>query len=189
LPTLEEIKAQLEHLDGVSKLFGRKEIKELPNILWEDEKLEKLVQGFYAKGNGILVATNKRLIFIDKGLMYGLRVEDFPYDKISSIQYSTGMLLGKITIFTSGNKALIEQIDKSQVKQFGEYVRARISGSLEHASYQSNDKQSPPQPTEVRSSGVDDELIEALERLGKLKEQGILTEEEFTAKKKQLLGI
>jgi Bacterial PH domain/Short C-terminal domain len=187
MPTLEEIKGQLEHLDGASKFLGRKEIKELPNILWEDEKLEKIVQGFYAKGNGVLVATNKRLVFIDKGLIYGLRVEDFPYDKISSIQYSTGMLLGKITIFTSGNKALIEQIDKAQVKLFAEYVRARISGSQDHASYFESEEETKLESSSFPQSN--DETIEFLERLGKLKEQGILTEEEFTAKKKQLLGI
>jgi Bacterial PH domain/Short C-terminal domain len=185
MPTMEEVKLQLENLDGVSKFLGKKEIKELPNILWEDENLEMLVQGFYVKGNGILVATNKRLIFIDKGMLYGLRVEDFPYDKISSIQYSTGMMLGKITIFTSGNKALIEQIDKGQVKHFAEYVRARISGTKEHASLQ-KDK---PKETPEASNNTDENIIVMLERLGKLKEQGILTEEEFSAKKKQLLGI
>ncbi len=34
-----------------------------------------------------------------------------------------------------------------------------------------------------------DELTTQLESLEKLKEQGILTEEEFTAKKKQILGL
>lgn len=187
VPTTEEIKTQLDNLDGVSKFFGKKEIKELPNILWEDEELEKLVQGYYAKGNGILVATNKRLIFIDKGLFYGLRVEDFPYDKISSIQYSTGMMFGKITIFTSGNKAEIEQVEKGQVKVFSEYVRARISSTKEHASYSNQEKKKS-----LNTNGTsknDDDLIVLLEGLGKLKEQGMLTEEEFSAKKKQLLGI
>ncbi len=188
MPTIEEIKNQLENLDGVSKFFGQKEIKELPNILWEDEKLEKLVQGFYSKGNGILVATNKRLIFIDKGLLYGLRVEDFPYDKISSIQYSTGLALGKITIFTSGNKAVIEQIDKGQTKVFAEYVRARISGTTDHAIFQS-DKKPESQTTVDASPNNEEDIVELLERLGKLKDQGILTEEEFTAKKKQVLAI
>lgn len=178
MPTLDEIHQQLKNLDDVSKFFGKKEIKELPNILWEDEKLEKLVQGFYTKGNGVLVATNKRLIFIDKGLLYGVRVEDFPYDKISSIQYSTGMVLGKITIFTSGNNAVIEQIDKSQVKIFAEYVRARISGVKEHASL----------PTSTNEQ-IDDDFINKLERLAKLKEQGILTEEEFTQQKNRILNL
>lgn len=178
MPTLEEIQAQLQNLDGVSKLFGRKEIKELPNILWEDETLEALVQGYYAKGQGILVATNKRLIFINKGMLFGMKVEDFPYDKISSIQYETGLFLGKIIIFTSGNKAVIENIDKHQTKDFAEYVRARITRATEHAGLVSR-----------IADKSDDDVISQLERLAKLKEQGILTEDEFQAKKKQLLEI
>jgi len=34
-----------------------------------------------------------------------------------------------------------------------------------------------------------DDTAAQIEELGKLKEQGLLTEEEFTAKKKQILGI
>ena len=111
MPTLEEIKSQISNIDGGSKFFGFKEIKELPNILWEDEVVECLVQGVYGNGMGILCSTNKRLVFVDKGMLYGLKVEDFPYAKITSIQYETGMLMGKITIFASGNKADIDHID------------------------------------------------------------------------------
>ena len=42
-----------------------------------------------------------------KGFIFGLKVEDFPYDKISSIQYETGLIFGKLTIFTSGKIRLI----------------------------------------------------------------------------------
>jgi hypothetical protein len=86
MPTLEDIKKQVSSLDGTSMLLGRKEIKELPSILWEDECVEQIIQGTYNNGNGILVATNKRLVFVDKGIIFGLKVEDFPYDKITSIQ-------------------------------------------------------------------------------------------------------
>jgi len=75
------------------KFVGR-EVKELPNILWDDEQVLDLVQGFYNNSTGILVATQKRLLFVDKALLGGVKVEDFPLDKISSLQYSTGMLLG-----------------------------------------------------------------------------------------------
>ena len=37
MPTLEEVKNQISSISDVSKLIGRKEIKELPDILWEDE--------------------------------------------------------------------------------------------------------------------------------------------------------
>lgn len=86
MPTLEDIKKQINRLDGASKLLGFKEIKALPDILWDDENIERIVQGMYNNGLGILCATNKRLLFVDKGLLYGLTVEDFPYDKITSIQ-------------------------------------------------------------------------------------------------------
>lgn len=116
MSTLEEIEMQISYLDGCSKLLGRKEIKELPNILWEDEKIEKL---------------------------WGLRVEDFPYDKVTSIQHETGMLLGKITIFASGNKAVIDQVDKQQARNIYEYVRARITSTKEHVSFQEQPKHHP----------------------------------------------
>ncbi len=135
MPTIEEIQEQIKRLDGTSKLLGFKEIGELPNILWEDEKVEAIIQGRYADRNGILVATNKRLIFVEKGLLWGLRVEDFEYSKVSSIQYNAGLILGKITVFAAGNKAEIDQVPKQQGKTFTDYVRARMTGATPHASY------------------------------------------------------
>ena len=126
MPTLEEIQKQVAAIEGGSKFMPRKEIKELPNVLARDERVEQLAPGFYNGGIGLLVATNRRLIFVDKGMLYGLRVEDFHYDRISSIQYKTGLLLGEITIYSSGNRAEISQVEKSVVRQFGEYVRAKI---------------------------------------------------------------
>jgi len=175
MPTLEEIKSQIRSIDGMAKFLGKREIKELPNILWENENVEKLIQGTYNNGNGILICTNKRLIFIDKGMLFGLQVEDFPLDKISSIQYSTGILLGKLTIFASGNKAVIDNVDKLQVRVFGDFVTNKI-----------NSKDKNKNLIKVESS--EDDIISKLERLATLKEKGILTDEEFLAQKNKILN-
>jgi hypothetical protein len=176
MPTLEQIQEQLKRIDGVSHLLGRKEIKELPAILWEDEHVDHMLSGIYNNGLGALFATNRRLLFVDKGLIFGLKVEDFPYDKITSIQYETGIIQGKLTIFASGNRAEITNCDKVLVRGFAEYARARIS-SL-HAG------KAVPAPT---PDGNDD-TISKLERLAKLKEQGILTDEEFMQQKAKILS-
>ncbi len=178
MPTLEQIRLQIKSIDGLSTLLGKREIKELPNILWENENVENLIQGTYNNGNGILVATNTRLIFIDKGLVFGLKVEDFPYDKISSIQYSTGLLLGKLTIFASGNKAVIDNVDKQRVRIFGDVVRNKIS---------SKDTVETPTNQSQQKKDNSDDVVSKLERLAKLKEQGILTEEEFNQQKLKIL--
>ena len=129
----------------------------------------------------MLVATNSRVIFVDKGLIYGVRVEDFAYDQLTSIEYKTGMIFGKITMFAAGNRAVISQIPKEPAKDFADYVRARISNASPQASV------TPTRPPlSPQEPGQD--FIAQLERLGDLKERGILTEEEFLAQKKKILG-
>jgi hypothetical protein len=49
--------------------------------------------------------------------------------------------------------------------------------------------QQEPGMEQAPSAGGGDDTTAQLEQLAKLKQEGILTEEEFTAKKKQILGI
>lgn len=175
MPTLEEIQGQLKRIDGISHLLARKEIKELPAILWENEQVEHMLQGMYNNGLGALFATNKRLVFVDKGLLFGLKVEDFPYDKITSIQYETKILQGTLTIFASGNKAEITHAEKALVRTFAEHVRARISAPVESKAI-------------AEPASGDDDIISKLERLAKLKEKGILSEDEFAQQKARILA-
>jgi hypothetical protein len=169
---LDEILSQIKALqiDNASQFFGRKEIKELPSILAPSEKIDNLIQGVYSGGFGILVSTNRRLIFIDKGLFYGLKVEDFPLDKITSIQYETGLMFGEIKIHTSANIAKIENVDKSSARKFAEFIRDKLS-----------------QPKENISVSSQPDILEQIEKLAKLKENGILSEQEFVEQKKKLL--
>jgi hypothetical protein len=173
---LEEIKTTIQDLklDNMSSFFGRKEINELPDILAADEQIDNIIQGMYNNGQGILVSTNRRLVFVDKGLLYGIKVEDFPLDKLTSIQYETGLLFGKVKLHTSGNIASIEQVDKSAARKFAEFVRDKLSQPKQQA---------PVQPAAAAQPGI----LEQIEKLAQLKEKGILSEEEFTEQKKKLL--
>ncbi len=174
MPTLEQIQSQITNLDNISKFGGKKEIKELPNILWEDEVIQKLEEVFYKSGTGILVATNRRLIFINKG-MFSLKVEDFSYDKITSIEYKKGLLVGEITIYASGNRATIENIGKNEAQNFAEFIRANL-GNMNKV-----------QNSEIVASNSDD-IVSKLERLAVLKEKGILSEDEFLTQKAKILA-
>ena len=180
MPSLEEIQEQIRGAlsDRDRRSLGQpREIKELPSILAEDEIIENILSGIYSNRRGILVATNRRLIFVDKGIMGGVKVKDFSYEKISSIQYKTGMFLGEITIFSSGNDANISHIDKDVARSFGDFVRARISSP-----------KPPPAITSDVDSPTQDDVIIKLERLAKLKEQGVLDDREFQEQKRRMLG-
>ena len=176
MPSLEEVKEQLRGLDSWSAILGRKEINELPRILWEGEQIRGAIQGLYNNRLGLLVSTDRRLVFVDKGWL-SLKVEDFPYDKISSIQYELGWIFGEITVFASGNRAEIKQLAKDQTRPFAEKVRNMISGG-----------QGFPQSTPRRGDETSSEdLVAQLEKLAKLREQGILTDAEFAEQKRLVL--
>ena len=174
---VEALNSVLKKIDGMNKWINRWEIKELPSILWEDELPEKLITGTYNNGWGILVATNRRLLFIDKGVI-SLKVEDFPYDKITSIESKTGMVFGRLTIYASGNKEQLEYADKELLRGFADFLRAKIS---------TQKPQSSPSTPSVKKPVMTMSVADELEKLAGLRDRGIITNEEFAAQKAKLL--
>ncbi|AZA80153.1 hypothetical protein EG347_04335 [Chryseobacterium sp. G0186] len=169
----DQIKDELEKLDINPTFFARKEIRELPNILSADEKIVYLVEGRNKTTTHhiILVATDRRLIFVDKEFMYGLKVEDFSYSKISSIQYEAELMLASIDIHVSDDIVEIDGVGKYDAELFCEKVRDFMS-----------------RPEEYFPNKPEPSVLDQLEQLGRLKENGVLSEEEFIEQKKKLLG-
>lgn len=183
MPSSDEIKDTIKKFGMTNAWLVKQEIAALPSVLWEDETIAGAVHGHYNDRSGMLVATQRRLIFLDKGWA-SLKVEDFPYDKITSIQYSTGMLFGEIIIFASGNKAKISQMAKGETVAFADLARNHIN------------KLSAPAPTpapafQPSSTALDpaEQRLAMLERLAQLKQQGILTDDEFLAQKAKILAM
>jgi hypothetical protein len=152
-----------------------REVKKLVEHLWEGEYVEAMTKGAYGRGTGLVVLTDRRLLFIFEGLM-GSSSEDFPLDRISSVQWSSGVVLGKIIVFASGNKAEIKNVNKDDGKEITDRIRHRLSAPLPVA---------PPGASlaPVNTSDVYDQL----RRLGELRDSGVLTPQEFETKKAELL--
>lgn len=124
--------------------------------------------------NGIFIATEKRVVFYAKK-MFGYDMEVFPYTNISSIEVSKGFMGHSINLFASGNKVKMKWINHGDVAKFIEIVKERI--------------QKKDASSQVAAAVDTPDVADQIAKLASLKEQGILTEEEFSAKKKQLLGI
>src|SRR5690606_4329640 len=160
-------------LDGVSQVelaFVGMELKHLPSILQDGELPEKIVPGRFRNAQGILVATDRRLIFFDKGLL-GSTVAEYPYRSITSIEHGTGLVAGEIRITVAGNMDKIDQIFKEHVQGFVAFVRAK----MEQAQAQTTAAPAPDLATQIQ-------------QLANLREQGLLTDKQFEAAKNRLLG-
>jgi len=158
-----------------SKLGSGKEIKRLAGYLWEDEHVERMTKGTYGAGTGLIVLTDRRLLFLKEGITK--KTEDFPLEKVSSVQWSSGLTLGTITIFASGNKAEIKNVNKDDGKAVTDHVRQRLAA---------------PQPTEATSveqgAALQMDIPDQIRKLGELRDSGVVTPEEFEAKKAELLA-
>ncbi|GLW90254.1 PH domain-containing protein [Actinokineospora globicatena] len=173
------------------RLGGGRELKRLTNHLWEGEFVHLLAVGRYGAGQGLVALTDRRLLFVLDGITRKT-TEDFPLDKISSVQWSSGLITGTLAVFASGNKADIEQMDKKDGKQIADALRARLSGPPPGApSHQPPAYPPPPQhqayPPPVPPAPAED-VYEQLRKLGELRDLGVLTVEEFERKKQELLA-
>ena len=70
----------------------------------------------------------------------------------------------------------------------GLIVGAAVGSSIAGANARKNAAASEPDAVEA-APDQGDEQIAQIEKLAQLKDQGILTQEEFNAKKKQILGL
>ncbi|WP_290846436.1 PH domain-containing protein [Flavobacterium sp.] len=169
---LAEIKLIVAKLNP--SVVNKREIGELPEILTSDEVIEKLESGYLdegkGSGHGLLIATNQRLIFIDKSMLsFGIKMEDFPYDRISSVSVETGFMKGILKIICSGNTAKINMIVGA--KDFSEFIRQKTAVK-------------PSSPTIVQA---EPDILGQIEKLADLRSKGILTDDEFSSKKALLL--
>src|ERR671934_48203 len=127
MPTLDEVRSQFG-LHGLRGLLSRPEIAELPRVLAEDETVLDAVQGWFEQSSGLLVATDRRLLFVDKGMVYGLKLEGLAYDRLLGIRRRSGLLLATITIIGQGTTAEIRGVSGERADEFCALVSDRIAG-------------------------------------------------------------
>lgn len=161
------------------RLGGGREIKKLAQHLHEDETVRFIVKGTYVGRQGILVLTDLRLLFLFHGWVQQAK-EDFPLRLISSVQTRLGVVSGHIRIFVAGSSAQIDGIIKTDVEPLAQAVRSGM------AEQQRNEPGPAPTPAQPVAPPADDPYV-ALERLAALRDSGVLTEEEFAAKKQEIL--
>lgn len=97
----------------------RKEIKELNNILLNDEICKYIVFGAIGLKNQIVVITNERVIFLNKNI----DVEELFIKDIKFIKGTNGIGLGKVEIALKDNNILIKNINKIYVDEMVKIIK------------------------------------------------------------------
>lgn len=156
---------------GDDQFFTKKELNYLPEILKDGEQVLAFTSRLMDGHTWLLVLTDQRLIFLDKGMLYGLKQEIMNLSVIQSVGCSTGILFGTINITHSSKSVKIENVWKKNVKLFTNVIQEQM------------DLINNPNMRHAVTTAKEEDKYNKLEKLHNLKERGIITEEEFNKKK------
>lgn len=139
---VKSVEAQLKRIKFNPNAWGRAEVKELPNILHPEERIYECVNGTYDGGFALLVATDMRVLLIDKKPLNFLTVEDLRFDMINEIDYNHRLMGAKI-IISAGNKTLnFRSYNQTRLRKLIGHVQDRMSDiKKEQSEHQENQKQ------------------------------------------------
>ncbi|MCY1570213.1 PH domain-containing protein [Staphylococcus pettenkoferi] len=160
---------------GVHDLFGtKKEVKELPLLLKENEKIMYATSGLFEGNTYLIICTDKRLLFLDKGMIYGLKFHEFPFDKINSVSYKKGIMFGQILVYHGSSYITINSILKETVSVMANAIQFQIET---HKNKDKNNNQNH------NNFSAADELL----KYKQLLDAELITQEEFNKKKRELI--
>jgi hypothetical protein len=174
MPSYEEIKKQIAALPDRYVFWTQKEIRALPKILVEGERILALTSGFMNKSTWLLVCTDSRLIFLNRGMFFGLRQIQIPLERVQSIDHSFVLVFGNISVWDGASSVGIGMVLKSSIMPFVRATEEAMSAIKRQG------KRSASTPTH--------DIASQLERLAALRDRGVLTLEEFEQQKRKILG-
>lgn len=166
----DDIAAARDRLKG-PKIGAGRELRKLVEHLAPGEDVSAVAPGTFGGSIGLLVLTDRRILFVLETITKRT-MEDFPLRAITSVTSKSGIINATVSIMTGGARAEITSVYKDDAKAFVDLARDAV------ATYGS-----APAPAAAAPSTAD-ELV----KLAGLRDQGVLTDEEFTAAKARLLA-
>jgi len=209
MKTIQEIEKQFENA-GIPEFKDNRNLSLLTEILHDDETIEMACIGHKMKENkallggkydvkdisqGLILATNVRVLYVNMGMLWGYTLEDYDYSKISSVEQSRGMLTTLIEILASGNSVVLGNIQHEQAKRIASAIGNRIGQSNKRVEIQQKIIHGD-NITEIKDSvlnrsnvGGGSSKMQELKDLTEMKKEGLINDDEFQNMKNEILGV
>lgn len=169
---------------GFNAKWRLKHFQIVENQLKDDEEvlvafigIKNYVSPTQHEENWAYAVTNKRIIIGQKGLI-GEKVDVISLRDLNDISFKKGMVYGILTIDT-----IKEEFNVAIIKNIATNVHKLVTNALMDLKEEMHQSSQPVQQVKA------DDPYEEIKKLKELLDMGIITEEEFDLKKKNILGI
>lgn len=189
MPTREQVWKEVKALPHTYIFYTRKEINYLPKVLNEGEHVLALTSGFMQNRTWLAVCTNRRILFIDCGMFFGVRQVQINLDRLQTIESDVGLVFGTIRVVDAGSAMAIGMVLRSTIAPFVRTVQNAMDQYKRLMAYDM-----ARATTNAMGGHAGDHtphpgsnMINELERLAKLKADGHLSDTEYQVAKAKLL--
>jgi hypothetical protein len=157
------------------KLGIGREVKLLNEQLHPGEEVFRLAKASHGGKTGVLAVTNERVLWYHAAPI-GRTLIDQRHDRISSVKAHKGVIGASLVVNAGGDEWTLRNVyPKEAVDQIAQVIR--------------DEAQSRNMPVAVPVPPAQaPDLMDQLKKLGELRDAGVLTNEEFEAKKSDLLS-
>jgi hypothetical protein len=125
---------------------------------------------------GVLAVTPRRVVMRVKK-MGGFDLMEFYYDALSSVDHNRGLMFGSIDIAAHGDRTKVERVPKEDVERIAALIREQVTAHRSGA---------PAAPT---AAAPPTSAANQVRELARLRDEGLMTDDEFGAKRRELLGL
>ncbi len=144
--TLAVIDSQLKEAGCQVRMWGRSEVRELCEILLPGETIAAAVNGQYDAGFAMLVATDFRVLMIDKKPKY-LTLKDIRFDMITELDYSNRLMDSTIRIFTPNRELRFTALNSAKLRKLFTHTQHKVMEIRHHFMMQQFQNQQTQQNT------------------------------------------
>jgi uncharacterized protein YhbP (UPF0306 family) len=118
------IKKELRY-SGVTR-YGllKTESRYLPKIIHEDEPIKAAVYGLAGQSSAMLVATDRRVIFLDRKPFF-TTMDEVSYEIVAGVQYSFAGRYATLTLFTRVKNYCLRYSNKYCAEKFADFIETK----------------------------------------------------------------
>lgn len=120
-----EIEENFHEDDELAQLKESLDIDKLRSLLNEGEVVYRLVLCYRAGSDGVLAATNQRVVFVDKKFVT-TDVESYDYGEIAAIVYREDLVTHTLTLAHTSRPLTLEKIDREHGDRFLAFIHKAI---------------------------------------------------------------
>lgn len=118
------VKEQLVDAGITKNGLRRSEAKYLPHILHPDEFIGGAVFGRHPDGFALLVATDRRVIFLDTKPLF-VNEDEISYDIVSGVSRGSVGIATTVTLHTRLKDFPVKTLNRQSAEKFVQYIEAR----------------------------------------------------------------